>query len=914
MNASAVAPANSPGSVRFASEVFARAQVLLPRASRRLISADLRAMFEELALRAHHDRGLRGVVSVLLFSLADLFRQSRRERREPPAFSVSPPPPRRRSQPLSSLRTDIRHALVSLSKSPAYTLVVLATLAMGIGANTAMFSLVNGVLITPLGYQDADRIVVFWGTDNGVEEEGGTLAYLNFIDVREASDAFETAAAYDEWRASITGTGEPERVAGATVNVQYFDVFGIQPAAGRFFAPEEDRDGQDRVVVLSHALWTRKFGRDPAAVGSTMTLNGNPHTVVGVAPADFEDPLLSGMSWRDPQIWRPLGYEGVALEDQPSRGSDSYIAIGRLRDGVTLEAAAAEVDALMAGLVTEYPEQNSPGEGMKLIPIRETMVRESRPSLMLLLGAVALLLTIAAVYVASLMMSRAADRSRETAVRLALGASRIRLLQLNLVEGLLLALGGGTLGVLTAYALQGVLLGLAGSALPRTAQVSIDLTVLGFTALESLLAGVICGLAPLGRALRTDPQSALRAGGRTGGTAEDSLTRRALVVGEVALAVVLLVGAMLLIRSFAALEDVDLGMQTDGALVFDITLPYASYSEVADHAAFYQELSDRLATVPGVVAMGTTHVLPLGRSFDSMGAYAADQPEPNAHGGSSPQTRTVMPGYLEAMGMRLAAGRWFTETDTAETEFVVVINETFAEELWPGQDPLGRQIITWRQEPLRVIGVVRDLKHMSPDESPTTAMYVSLPQGIMYWHGGRANVVVRATVPPLSLVDAARDAVKAIDPNLPASDFRTMDTVLADNIRAPRFRALLIGMFAFTALLLAALGVYGVVAFHVARHLRNVAIRVALGADRSRVIRHVLATGLAPVALGTVLGLVGAFMTARAIETLLFNTTPLDPVSFGAVPAVLLSVAALASWLPARRAARVDPMSTLRDD
>lgn len=903
-----------PASVRAATVLLSFALPVLPRSARRVLGEDLLGLFSRLASDAHRTRGLAGVAGVWLLSMIDLFRQAARERGEvPPSIAQPQKTPRHRKDLMGSLRADLRHAARGLLKSPAYTAIVLATLALGIGANTAIFSLVNAVLIEPLGYVEPDRLVVFWGTDEGKPERGGTIAYLNFRDVREAATSFVAAAAYDEWRANLTGSGEPERIDGALVNVEYFDVFGLVPAAGRFFVADEDEDGKDRVVVISHAFWTRKFGRDRAVVGATLELSGNPHVVVGVAPAGFEDPRLSGGAWASPEIWRPLGFGGMDLDDLPSRGSSSYIAVGRLRDGVAIEAAAAEVAGLMAGLEEEYPENNT-GAGMDLIPLRETMVRDARASLLVLLAAVALLLTIAAVNVASLMMSRAADRGRETAVRLALGASRGRLIQLYLSEGLILALAGGVLGVATAYALSGIFMRLGADALPRSANVAIDGTVLAFAVAISLVTGVLCGLAPLGGALRSDPQAALHGGGRTAGAEQDSFARRSLVVGEVALAVVLLVGATLLLRSFVALAGVDTGLVADNALAFDVSLPYATYPEFGQHDAFFTEVIERIEAAAGVVAVGTTHILPLSQTFDSMGAYAADGPEPGPNEGLSPQARTVSPGYLDAMGMQMASGRWLTDTDTADTEYVVVINERLAQELWPGEDALGRQLRTWREEPLTVVGVVRSIKHLDLDEEPTPAMYVALKQGIMYWHGRRATIVVRTTGDPLALVSAAREAVQAVDPLLPVANFRTLRSVLNANLQAPRFRAVLIGAFAATALLLAGLGVYGVVAFSVARQLRNVAIRIALGADSRRVLRHVLASGLAPVVTGTVLGLLAALAASRTIESLLFDTAPLDPMTFVAAPMLLLTVAAAACWLPARRAMRVDPMTTLRED
>lgn len=910
------AAASGPASVTIATRLYRLALGLLPAPARRAMGDDAAELFVRLAHDGYRRRRALGVLGVWSRSTIDVLFHAVRERREPglpPAARTRSP--RFRIDPVGNLASDVRHALRSLRWSPLYTFVVLATLTLGIGANTAIFTLVNAVLIEPLGYSEPDRVVRLWGMREGVPKDSGTIAYLNFIDVRERSEAFAAAAAYDEWRTNLTGSGEPERLDGALVNAEYFDVLGVRPAAGRFFLPQEDVDGDDRVVVLSHGLWTRKFARDPAVVGSTLLLNGNPHTVVGVAPADFEDPRLSGGAWAPPALWRPLGYHGLPLDGQPSRGSSSYTAIARLADGVTLEAAEAEIDALMAALEREYPDDNS-GVGMSLVPLRETIVASTRPSLLLLLGAVALVLAIATANVAGLTVARAGDRARETALRLALGAGRGRLLQLFVTESVLLAAGGGLLGLATARSMVRLLLSVGGGeALPRAAAVQLDLRVLAFTAGVSLVTGLVCGLAPLRGAFRADLQSTLRAGGPVaGGRSGRTAGGRTLVIAEVSLAVVLLVGALLLLRSFVALVGVDTGLDPDDLLAFDLSLARASYPEAADQTAFFESLRERLEGIPGVVAAGTVNILPMSDNFDCNGTYAADGPEPGPGQGPCPETRTVMPGYFRTMGIELLRGRDLEPTDRADAEWVTVINETFARELWGEEDPIGRAVLNYRDRPITVVGVVRTVKHQTYDEPPEPAMYIAHAQAILPWQTSRATVVVRTAGDPLELMGPAREAVGELDPELPVASVRTMRAVMAKTVTGPRFRMLLIASFAATALLLAALGVYGVVAYTVSRSLRDVAIRMALGAVAGQIVRHLMRVGLAPVLAGTALGLPAAAVVGRGIESMLFAVEPFDPVAFVAAPVLLLGVAATACLLPARRAARVDPMRLLREE
>jgi putative ABC transport system permease protein len=735
------------------------------------------------------------------------------------------------------------------------------------------------------------------------------LSYPNYVDVAARGEAFEASAAYDEWRTNLTGRGEPELIDAAVVNAGFFDVFGVRPAAGRFFRPEDDIDGQDRVVVLSWRLWQGRFDGDPGIVGGDIELNGTPHTVVGIAPREFEDPMLSGSSWGRPMLWRPLGYAGAPEDSQPNRGSSSYVAVARLRESVPVERMNAQLASLSTALEAEYPEQNA-DVGMVAEPIRDAIVGDSQDSLLIVLGAVTFVLLIAAANVGSLLLGRAAERRSEIAVRAALGASRWRIARQTVVESLVVAGAGGALGILVALAATRWLGTLVRQFVPRSDAVGLNLPVLGFTFGVTVAAGLLCAVLPALLAAGADPRTAMGESGRgsSGGTRSRRF-RRSLVAAEVALAIVLLVGAGLLGRTLWNLMRVDVGIETAGLLAFDVAPPAASYPDMVSIGAFYDELLYRLSALPGVRAAGAVNIAPLSGGFDGNRAMRVDDPDEEP---VSVQVRTVSPGYFRTAGVTVTSGRALGPADRAGAPVAAVVTDAFAELLWPGEDPIGRQFIVV-DTVATVVGLAADVKHLRLDEPSQPMLFLALDQGAVAWHGRRMTVFVRVAGDPLGLASAVRSTVSAIDPRLPIRNLQPMDAVVAQAAAAPRFRALLLGLFAGLALVLAAIGIYGVVSFSVAQRTREMAIRMALGARSSGVMRLVMRDGLSPVIAGVLLGLLVAWALSRVLTAVLFGVGATDVVVFFAVPATLLAVAALSTLGPARRALRSDPMDILRE-
>ena len=917
---------------------YRRLLVMLPAARRRRDGDEMVALFRRLAYEAHGRGGARGVVGVWLRSAADLFTQSVRARcfRGRPAPSpaargaaggaglvtASPLSPyrsnventsRNRSGIVDTLWLDLRFGVRSLLRRPAFALLACATFALGLGATTAIFGLVDAVLLRPLPYTSPDRIVRLMGTRRGEVNLQGTLSYANAMDVKERSRTLGGVAAYDEWRPNLTGVGEPELVDAATVNADFFDVLGVTPAAGRFFREEEDIDGRDRVVVLAHGFWQRRFGGEPAIVGTTIALNGNPHTVVGVAPAGFEDPKLSGPSWGDPQLWRPLGFGGLSAEAGPSRGSSSYVAIARLAPGATLEAARSELEVLSARLEREFPDANT-GVGMALVPIRESIVGDVRASLLLLLAAVGVLLAIAAANVGNLLLGRAAERRREVALRVALGASRGRVVRQIVTETLVLALVGGAAG--TAVALVGTrsIVALGEQFVPRGTDLTVNATVLGFALVVTLLTGLLCGLFPALSAASADLRGSLGETDRGGTHGRRSVRLRSgLIAAEVALALLLLVGAGLLAKSLWQLMRVDVGIEPTNVLTFELSPPLSSYPDDESVTAFYAALLEQLAALPGAERVAGVNIAPLTGSFDGNTLRPVDRPEPPPGQRLSAEVRTVTPGYFATVELALREGRLLEDSDRAGAPTVAVISEALARTVWPDENPLGKRFATI-DTVVEVVGVVADVKHMRLDESSPPMFYVARAQAVVPWHGRRMTVVLRTAEDAAVLAPAVRATVRALDPQLPLANLRTMEEVIARSAAPPRFRTLLLGSFSALAVLLAALGIYGVVSFSVTQRGREMAIRMALGARRRRVIGLVIQQGLAPVGAGMALGLLGAFALARVLDALLFEVTALDASVFLGVPALMLAIAAFACGVPAHRATRADPMTVLREE
>lgn len=812
---------------------------------------------------------------------------------------------------LDTTLLDLRYAFRSLRRRPLFTGLAVATFGLGIGANTAIFSVVHSVLLRDLGYRAPDRIVRLMGVRRNDVNLQGTLAYLNFRDIHARTDLFEAGSAYDEWRPNLTGGGEPELIDAAQVNASFFDVFGVPAAAGRYFLPLEDEGGHDNVVVLSWGLWQRRYGGDPAMVGSDIILNGNAYTVVGVAPRDFEDPRLSGASWDRPALWRPLGYVGVPEDEQPSRGSTSYVAVARLAPGVTIERAVAELESVSAGLEREFPEEND-GVSMTAVPLRESIVGDVRGSLLMLLGAVGFVLAIATANVSNLLLSRATERRQEIAVRSALGASRRRIVRQTLVESVLLAGSGGVVGVLLAVYATRVLGGMAAVFVPRTNALGINAVVLGFAFVVTLAAGVVCGVFPTLLGASADPRTALTESTRgTSGTRRTGRLRRGLVVAEVSLAIVLLVGAGLLGRSFWNLMRVDVGIDTANLLTFDLAPSAATYGDQAALSGLYDDLLSRLRGIPGVESTASVNIAPLTGGFDCNTARLPGR-EQSPSERICPEVRTMTPGYFETAGVRIVEGREVDETDRAGMPLVAVVTQSLARQLWPGESAIGKQFIMV-DKTIEVVGVAADVKHLRLEESSSPMAFVMVSQGIVAWHGRRMTVLLRTRSDPIALASAVRSAVHAVDPQLPVANLRTMESVVNQAAAAPRFRTTLLVSFACLALLLAAIGIYGVVSYSVSQRTRELAIRIALGSRAGGVIRLVLRDGMVPVAVGTGLGLAGAFVVSRVLAAVLFGVTATDGLVFLGVPAVLMTVAAVATLVPARRATRADPMNVLRE-
>jgi len=822
--------------------------------------------------------------------------------------------PRARGNFMETLVQDVRYAFRALARQPGFTTVVALTLALGIGATTALFSVVNGVLLRELPYHSPDRIVRLLGTEHGVIDGAGTIAYLDFVDVRDQATVFQAAAAYDEWRPSLTGVEEPEQIDGALVSSSFFDVLGVRPYLGRFFLPPEDIDGNDRVVVLGYGLWQRKFGADPAVIGTTLSFNGSPHVVVGIGPPEFEDPMLSGARWGVPQVWRPLGLDGLSDGDMPSRGSHSYTGIARLRAGVALGRARAELEQISQRLEELYPESNT-GEGIAPVPLRETIVGDVRPALLVLFGAVGLVLAIAAINVGNLVLGRALDREREIAVRSALGASRGRLLRQLLTENLALAFIGGAAGVAVALLVTGAIVTLGSNGIPRAAQIGLHPGVLWFAALVTLLTGLASGLAPAIQLRTRDLRASLGAGSRTATSQRAPLRlRSALVASEVTLAFMLLMGAGLLIKSFWRLTNVDTGLETRNVLTFEIAPPSARYPENGDLAVLFGGLLDRIRSVPGVLAAAAVNIAPLSGGFDCNGTRPDDRPPPPSGEEQCAEVRTITGDYYDVMGIELLRGREFTEFDNADATRVIAVNEALARQFWPGESPLGKRLIFWDDKPAEIVGLVKNVSHLSLDEVQPPRVYAPRAQSLIPWQLRRAAVVVKTDGDPASYVPAIRNEIWAVDRDLPLANVRTMDQLVSRSIASPRFRTLLLSAFAALAIVLASVGIYGVISYSVTQRTREMAIRLALGAHPTRLLSFVISRGLRPVLLGMALGAVAAFGTMRLLASLLFGVEPTDPVAFVTVPLLLLGVASFAALLPARRAAVIDPIVTLRQE
>src|SRR5215207_5627965 len=802
---------------------------------------------------------------------------------------------------MGTLLQDIRFGLRLLWKRPGFTAVALAVLALGVGANTAIFSVVNAVLLRPLPYPGAERVVAFDGVNLSKGINKSNMSAPDFEDWKEQARSFEAMSLYTEGGSNLTGGTEPERVTTAWVGADFFRVIGVGAARGRALLPEDDRPGGSPAVVISHGLWQRRFGADPAAVGRRVELGGRSLEIVGVMPPDFDFPQRA-------QLWGPLQLD-VAKEPRDNR---SYSVVGRLREGVPLETAQAELDAVAARLAQEYPVTNA-GWGVDLDPLKDELVGRLKATLFMLLAGVGLLLLIACANVANLLLARASGRRREVALRLALGAGRWRIARQMLTESVLLSLAGGALGAALSVWLTDLLVALAPADTPRLSEASADWRVLLFAAGASVLTGVAFGLAPALQASRYDLNESLKEGGR-GASGGRSRARSALVVAEVALSLLLLAGAGLLVKSFARLQAVDPGFDAEGVLTMRVSLPGARYKEPARKAEFYAALMERVQALPGVESASATLSLPLGGSNYSVGRGFIREGRPETpEEADNAAYAVVTPDYFRALRIPLRAGRVFDERDDMESAKVVVINEAFARKAFAGEDALGQRIQIWRDEkfPREIVGVVGDTKPQALDAAdPALQMYVPHRQDGTW---GGLSLVLRARGAEADpLVRGVREEVRALDRELPVYDVKTMGKVVADSTAYRRVAMFLMAGFACAALLLAGVGLYGVVSYTVAQRTHEIGVRLALGARGRDILGLVVRQGMLLTLAGLGLGLACAFALTRLIAGLLYGVSAADPAVYVVVSLLLAAVALLACLVPARRATKVDPMVALR--
>jgi putative ABC transport system permease protein len=801
---------------------------------------------------------------------------------------------------LDALGQDARYSWRRLARSPGFTAVAVITLGLGIGANSAIFSVVNAVLMRPLPYAESERLVGVFSVETGPMVMSGP----DFMDIREQAGLFEGLAAYDTETRTLTGAGDAERVAVGAVTPGFFEVLRVRPVLGRTFRPEEMEPGQDRVALLSHGFWLDRFGGDPGVLGRTIALSGRTHEVVGVVPPGFD--LPPGRA-----LWVPIVNEGMFAD---SRRAMYLSVVGRLGAGVTLAEADAEVSTIAARLEAAYPETNI-GYGATVRPMRDVVVGDARAPLLVLLGAVGLVLLIACANVANLLLARAAGREGEFSVRAALGAGKGRLVRHLLTESVMLGALGGALGLVLAFVGTRALLALGPEGIPRLDEVGVDGTVLAFTAAAALLTGILFGLAPALQVARANLASSIREGARGTPGGRGNRLRSGLVVAQTALAVVLLVGAGLLLGSFARMTQVDPGFHSDGVLTFPLSLPEAAYPEDAQVRDFYGRFLERLETVPGVrSADAVVPGLAGGQSF-SLG-FTVDGREPLPPGESqSMQARVATAGYFSTVGIPLRRGRAFTEWDREDAPGVLVLNEAAVRQYFPNEDPLGQRItLGWSRDGVQVggevVGIVGDVRHFGLTSEPFPEVYIphaQVPNAGM-------TLVLRTAGDPLAVAGPVRAALRELDPSLAAGTFVPLEDQLSSSVAQPRFYALLLGLFAAVALTLAAVGILGVMSYLVAQRTRELGIRMALGADARDVHRLVIGRGMLLTFAGLALGIPATLALTRLIESQLYGVEPGDPVIFVAVILLLTAVAFFSTYIPSRRATRIDPMVALRGE
>ena len=799
-----------------------------------------------------------------------------------------------------TLFRDIRHGVRTLSRVPGLVAIAVLTLALGIGANTAIFSVIYSVLLKPLVFPESDRLVEVWMAFPERDIDRTSWSHANFWDARDMVTAFEDLGAIEFGSLNLTGAGDPERLDAVRVNAGFFRVLGVLPVAGRVLVAGEDAPGQDsNIVILSHRFWTRRFAQDPAIVGRMMTLDGVAHQVIGILPAGT--PYLD---WTD--VFRPLVRTANA-----QRSSWELLGLGRIRRGVTLEAARADLMRVTAELARRYPETNR-AMSASLNRVNDAVAGDNtRRALWVLLGAVGCLLLIACVNLTNLLLAKAAGRTREIAIRAALGASRRRIVALLVTESLLLSLAGAALGLLLAVWALDLLRASDAWGIARLDELEINRWVLAFTTVVAVLTGVLTGLMPAMQSSRADLIPALREGERgVAGTARQRRLRGALVAAEVALTLALLVGAGLLLRSFSALLRVDRGFQTEGRVLVGLNLPQQYSADKGKRAAqFVLDFESRVQRLPGVISVASVSGRPLSPSNTGMGIVAAERPDSREIPWAS--WRLITKDYFRTIGVPLLKGRTFDERDLLANPWRIIVSQRLAELLWPGEEPVGRRAILWRgqgNENAEVIGVVGNMRERGLAEPPTLAVYLPV------YGSGMDNMqfVIHTNLPAEALTPMLRTALSTIDPALPLSNVDTLEGMVSRSTASRRFTLVLLSAFAAIALALALVGIFGVTSYSVSRQTAEIGVRVALGASGERVLRSIVLEGMKPVAVGVVMGMAASMLLSRLIASLLFGVTPRDPMTYAGVTAVLVATAILACIVPARQALRIDVASALR--
>jgi putative ABC transport system permease protein len=809
---------------------------------------------------------------------------------------------------MDSFIKDIRYGVRGLLKHPGFTGIVVITLALGIGASTAIFSIVNSVVLRPLPYHTADRIVAI--QELNAEGRRGQSTAANFFDWRAQQTVFEHLAAIKTTTTNLALSDHAERIDLAQTNANFFDVFGLSPQHGRLFIPRDEQAGHEPVVVVSNALWQRRFGSDPTLVGRPITLDGKNYTVVGIAPPGFQYPDKTEL-WLPPLRLVPELFPDQDVTQSRRMGYLAVVAL--LKPGVSLQQAAGEMETITARLRQQYPDTNN-RRFNRVVSLHEHLVGDTNKLLWLLLGAVTFVLLIGCANVANLLLASGASRQKEMAIRAALGASRWRVIRQLFTESTILALAGGALGLLIAFWGLAAITKLLPADFPRLNEVHIDLRVLGFTFGASILTGILFGLAPALQSSRSDVQDAIRETGRgTSGSRRQSRFRQALIVVEVALSVVLLAGAGLLFRSFLRLQSVNAGFVSEHVLTARLTPSGTNYVNDADYVKFYKQVIEKVGAIPGVQDAGLINTLPLYKG-PTAGFRVEGRPVTTPDKWPSVNYRVVSANYFRAMGIPVLQGRAYTDRDDENAPRAMIVNQKLVQEIFPDENPIGKRITFGGTDAngqprwFEIIGVVANVRSVELREEPNPELYFSAQQDL--WPA--MSLVIRSTIEPSSLSASVRQAVNEVDRSVPVADVKTMDHVVSESITQPRFNLFLLGLFGAVAMVLSAAGIYGVTAYTVTQRTHELGIRIALGAQVGDVLKMILGQGMAVIGVGLVVGLAAAFALTRLLRTLLFGVGENDPLTFVAITAILVLVALIACYIPARRATKVDPLTSLR--